>query len=81
MEKKNLPLILMLSAGAVTWIITYFNKYEPLQAYLILFGVMVLFYIIGTLIKWMFVSFERKNAEMSEQNAQEIMVNEEQKEE
>ena len=81
MDRKNLPLVLMLVAGAITWIITYFNHYKPLQAYLILFVVMLFFYIVGTMIKWMFISFEKKNAEAAEQNSEEIMINEEQKEE
>ena len=81
MERKNIPLLLMLTAGAITWIITFLQKYNPLVSYLILFGVMALFYVIGTLIKWMFDSFEKKNAEAAEQNVDEQMENEEQEEE
>lgn len=81
MEKKNIPLILMLSAGAITWIITFFQKYDPLISYLILFGVMVFFYVIGTLITWMFISFDKKNEELAIQNQEEQILSEEEKEE
>lgn len=81
MDKKNIPLLMMLVAGAVTWIITFVQKYQPLTAYLILFGVMVLFYAMGTLIKWMFISFERRNAEAQAQSAEGLVTEEEEREE
>lgn len=81
MDKKNIPLIMMLVAGAVTWIITFVKKYEPLVSYLILFGVMVLFYVMGTFIKWMFISFERRNAEAQAQGTEELATEEEEEEE
>ena len=81
MDKKNIPLILMLVAGAVTWIVTFLNHYESLVSFLILFGVMVLFYVIGTLIQWMFVSFEKKNAEAQAQSGEELVSEEEEEEE
>jgi len=81
MDKKNIPIIMMLVAGAITWIMTFIQKYDPLVSYLILFGVMVFFYIMGTFIKWMFISFERRNEETQNQGTEELATEEEEEEE
>ena len=62
MDKKYIPIILMLAAGAVTCIITFIEKYSIVKQLLILLIVLLVFYFIGTVIKWVFISFE-KNAE------------------
>ena len=58
-----LPIILMLTAGAVTSIITYILHYEGKTALLILLGVLLLFYIIGFLFQKMIYRFEDEIAE------------------
>ena len=55
---KSLPLILMLTAGAVTSIITYILHYEGKTALLILLAVLLLFYVIGFLFQRMIYKFE-----------------------
>ena len=55
---KSLPLILMLTAGAVTSIITYILHYEGKTALLILLAVLLLFYIIGFFFRKMIWKFE-----------------------
>jgi len=55
---KTLPLILMLTAGAVTSIITYILHYEGKTALLILLAVLLLFYVIGLLFQKMIYKFE-----------------------
>ena len=55
---KSLPLILMLTAGAVTSIITYILHYEGKTALLILLAVLLLFYVIGFLFQKMIYKFE-----------------------
>ena len=57
---KNLPLIFMLTAGAVTSIITYILHYEGKTALLILLAVLLLFYIIGLLFQKMLNTFEEE---------------------
>jgi len=55
---KTLPLIFMLTAGAVTSIITYILHYEGKTALLILLAVLLLFYVIGLLFQKMIYKFE-----------------------
>lgn len=55
---KTLPIIFMLTAGAVTSIITYVLHYEGKTALLILLAVLLLFYIIGLLFQKMIYHFE-----------------------
>ena len=55
---KNLPLIFMLTAGAITSIITYILHYEGKTALLILLAVLLLFYVIGLLFQKMIYKFE-----------------------
>jgi len=70
MNRKNMPLILMLVAGVVTCIITYIQKYSILEKLLSLFFVLLLFYFLGSLLKWTLDYFEeqneKKNAEEGE---------------
>lgn len=57
---KKLPLIFMLTAGALTSIITYILHYEGKTALLILLAVLLLFYIIGLLFQKMLNTFEEE---------------------
>ena len=57
---KKLPLIFMLTAGAVTSIITYILHYEGKTALLILLAVLLLFYVIGLLFQRMLINFEEE---------------------
>lgn len=50
-KTRFIPPILMLSAGAVVSIMCYIQKYESLKSTLILFITMLVFAIIGTVIK------------------------------
>ena len=60
---KMFPVILMLIAGATTSIITYALNYDGKTALLILLGVLLLFYIAGSLFKNMLVRFEKEQTE------------------
>ena len=66
MNRKNLPLLLMLAAGAVTCIITYIMDYSMVAKLVSLFLVLVLFYFFGSLLKWALDSFEKQNREKEE---------------
>lgn len=63
MNRKNLPLFLMLTAGAITSIITYIEKYPLVVKLVSLFVVLLLFYILGCVIKWTLDFFEIQNQE------------------
>ncbi len=66
MNRKNLPLLLMLTAGAVTCIITYIMDYSMVTKLVSLFLVLVLFYVLGSILKWTLDSFDRQNEEKME---------------
>ena len=61
MNKKNLPLFLMLIAGAVTCIITFIQGYSTLKKLVSLFIVLFVFYVLGNVLKWTVEYFEVQN--------------------
>lgn len=61
MNRKNLPLLLMLTAGAVTCIITYIEEYSMNAKLVSLFVVLLIFYVLGSILKWTLDYFERQN--------------------
>ncbi len=63
MKRKDLPLLLMLVAGAVTCIITYIQKYTMIAKLFSLFIVLLVFYVLGSVLKWTLDYFERQNEE------------------
>lgn len=71
---KTLPLIFMLTAGAVTSIITYILHYEGKTALLILLAVLLLFYIIGSLFRKMILRFEDEIAKEEQEKLEEGKV-------
>lgn len=71
MNRKNLPLLLMLTAGAVTCIITYIMDYSMIAKLVSLFLVLVLFYFFGSILVWTLDSFDRQNEEEREKKERE----------
>ena len=61
MYRKNLPLLLMLTAGAVTCIITFIRKYSMLGKLVSLFFVMLIFFLLGSVLKWTLDYFDAQN--------------------
>lgn len=61
MNRKNLPLIIMLTAAAVTSIITFIREYSMLAKLVSLFVVMLVFYILGSILKWTLDYFDEQN--------------------
>lgn len=61
MNRKKMPLILMLTAGAVTCIITFIMKYSIIWKLVTLLLVLLIFYILGTILKWALDAFDRQN--------------------
>lgn len=61
MKRKWIPPFLMLFAGAVSSIIMFLLHYETQNMLAILLGVLIVFYIIGSLFKWMLDVFDKQN--------------------
>jgi len=75
MNRNNMPLILMLVAGAVTCVITFFQEYTIFERLLILFIVLLVFYILGSIMKFTLNYFDRMN-EMRIMEAGEVIEKE-----
>ncbi len=58
-----MPLLLMLTAGAVTCVITYVEKYTMFEKLVALFVVLVIFFVLGSVLKWTLDFFEKQNEE------------------
>lgn len=67
---KNIPFLLMLSAGSITSIMTYIFQYEIKTALLVLLSVLLVFYCLGLLLVNVIISFDKKNEE--ERKAREL---------
>lgn len=63
MNRKNIPLLLMLPAGAVTFIITMIQGYVMVEKLAILLAVLVLFYLLGSILVWTLNYFDKQNEE------------------
>ena len=61
MYRRNLPLLLMLTAGAVTCIITFIRKYSMLEKLVSLFVVMLIFFLLGSVLKGTLDYFDAQN--------------------
>lgn len=68
---KMLPVLIMLAAGAVTNIITYVLHYESKTALLILLGVLLFFYIAGSLLRKLILRFEKEIEENEKERLEE----------
>lgn len=66
MNRKYLPPVLMLSAGAVTALYTFFAQVSMARKIVLLAVVLVLFYIIGNVLKYLLDRFDKQNAEAKE---------------
>lgn len=82
MKRKLIPPFLMLFAGAITSITMWALHYETRTMLSILLGVLVIFYIIGCLLKWMLDVFDKQNVvpevpEEAQEQIEEAAVEEE----
>lgn len=58
-----MPMILMLTAGALTALLTYFKGYSLKTMSIALLATLVIFYMFGCIIRMVLDSFEKKNQE------------------
>lgn len=72
---KLLPPMLMLVAGSIASIMTYYFQYEVKAALLILSSVLLIFYILGLIIVNVIMHFDRVNEEKRLAEEQEAMEN------
>ena len=71
MNRKNMPLILMLTAGACTCIVTMVQAYSVLASLVALFAVMLLFYCLGNGVRLLLDRFDRQNEDKVKQEQEE----------
>lgn len=64
MKRNLIPPFIMLLAGLLSSLIMFFMKYSTKDMLIILLGVLLVFYMIGLLIKFMMDSFEKRNEQM-----------------
>ncbi len=69
MRTKQIPLIIMLTAGLVSSVITKLMHYELESALWILLAVLIVFYIIGCVLKRTIERFEKERQEAEEEAA------------
>lgn len=72
MERKMIPLALMLVAGAICSIVCFVQGYDAFTMLLVLFIVLLVFYILGSIIKRVMEAFERENEEKSKEEGEVI---------
>lgn len=72
MNRKNLPMVLMLLAGAITCIVTFIQKFPMVVRLSILFGVLVLFYLLGSILVWTLNFFEAQNEQKRKEEGEVI---------
>ncbi len=80
MERKMIPLTLMLVAGAICSIICFVQGYDAFTMLLILFIVLLVFYFLGSIIKMVMEKFEQENEERNKEEGEVIEKEADQKE-
>lgn len=75
MKRNSMPLILMLIAGAVTCVITFIQNYPIWEKLLSLLIVLIVFYFLGSVLKWTLDAFDRQNEKKSKEEGEVIEKN------
>ncbi len=81
MNTKQIPSIIMLLAGAVTCIVTFMNGYEIKDTLVILIWVLIIFLIIGIVVKKILDSFHMPDEDAVDDEGEVIKKNPEDGEE
>ena len=81
MNRRNVPLILMLAAGAVTCVITFIQNYSILAKLVSLFVVLLVFYFLGSLLRWTLDYFDSENEKKKDEEGEVIEKEAEESEE
>lgn len=72
MNRNNLPLVLMLVAGAITCVLNLIRGYAMLNQLTALLIVLVLFYILGSILKWTLDYFDKQNEQKAAEEGEVI---------
>lgn len=70
MNRKSIPLILMLLSGIVTCVITYIMNYSVIAKLTSLLVVMIVFLVLGNILKWTLDLFDRQNERKAREAAE-----------
>lgn len=70
MNRKSIPLILMLLSGVVTCIITYIKNYSVFAKLASLLAVMIVFLVLGSVFKWTLDLFDHQNEKKAQEEAE-----------
>ena len=63
MNRRTMPFILMLVAGAFSCVMTFINEYSIIDKLLVLSIVMFVFYVLGVILQKVLDSFDKQNEE------------------
>lgn len=72
MDRKYMPLFLMLVAGAVTCIITFIQNYSVLHKLVSLLIALLVFYFLGSVIRWTLDYFDEQNEKKAKEEGEVI---------
>lgn len=72
MNRRNMPLILMLVAGGVTCIITFIQNFSVFKKLVSLLIVLLVFYFLGSLLRWTLDYFDQQNEKKSKEEGEVI---------
>ena len=81
MKRKNLPLIIMLVAGALTSILTFLKGYELQEKLLMLLITLIVFYGLGCLLAGTLNHFDKVNQERKQEEEKAEKIREQESEE
>ncbi len=71
MNRNSLRLVIMLVAGAIAVIFTYIWDYSILGKLSAILTVLLVFYLLGSVIKWTLDGFDRQNRQQEERRLEE----------
>ena len=72
MNRRLVPLILMLIAGAITAVMSFASGYSLRDKLLVLFLVLLIFYFLGSFFQFLLDYFDKQNAEREEKEGEVI---------
>lgn len=61
MNRKSIPLVLMLLAGAITCIITFIKQYSVIDKLVALLVVLLIFLVLGNVLRFTLDHFDKEN--------------------
>jgi len=72
MDRKNIPMFLMLAAGAVTCVISFVKHYTVIDRMVSLLVSLIIFYFLGSVLKWTLDYFDAQNEEKNKEEGEVI---------